>query len=130
MVRFTYHSDSSADPYKEVFILNPLWRGKVHALDLKRMTPAEVRVIQAIMDPETKTKGHPYALVNDILRRMDVTEEIKNPVTFYARMVRPFIKNSNDIYRTYYPTKMYGVQVTESTKFAKTPQNNKPLFHK
>lgn len=127
-VRFTYHGKETEDMFKEVLVLHPNWRGEVHALDLKRITPAEASVLQAIFDPETKTKGHPYPLVNDILRRMDPIEEVKNPVSFYQKMVKPFIRDK-DCYRRYKLTGISGVQLVQRSAVEGRVINPRPLFH-
>lgn len=128
-IRFTYGGNTE-DRYKEVLVLNPDWMGELHAIDLKRITPAERRTLEAIMDPETKRKGnHPYPLVNDILRRMDPSEEIKIPLNFYHRLVKPFIRNK-DCYRRYKVALISGVQVMQKSHMEGHQMTNpKPLFH-
>jgi hypothetical protein len=132
VVKFTYRDISMTDPnmrFKEVLVLHPSWQGKVHALDLKRMTPAEREVIFEIMNPENKGKPHRIPLVADILRRMDPVEDIKNPVSFYGKFVKPFLRTAGDVYRQYYPMKMSGVIVVKQTKVQGPVINPKPLFH-
>ncbi len=79
-----------SDKNKEVFVLHANWKGKIQALDTKRLTPAQVQVLHAVMDPEVKAKvdagqwpidGVPqYPLIRDTLRRVDPPELIKNPI--------------------------------------------------
>jgi hypothetical protein len=114
--------------YKEIFVLHPNWRGKVHAIDLKRLTSAEREVLDAIFDPQWKEKNHRINLVNDILDRMDPVKLIQNPMTFYYRFVKVFLKNK-DAYRTYHPIRMSGVTVVKATNVAGKVINPKPLFH-
>lgn len=128
IIKFTYNEDVE-DIYKEVFVLHPSWNGKIHGIDLKRLTPAEVKVIEAIFDPSTKDSGHPYPLVNDIIRRMDPVEEIKNPLSFYHKFVKVFLRNK-DAYRQYWPHKMVGVVIVKKTSVAGHVINPKPLFRK
>ena len=116
------------DRYKEVLVLHPNWRGKMHGIDLKRLTTAEREVLNAILDPETKNKPHRLPLVNDIVRRMDPLEEIKNPQTFYSKFVKVFLKNK-DAYRTYHPNRMLSVTVVQKTNVTGKLINPKPLFH-
>lgn len=130
MIRFTYMADGVEDRYKEVLVLHPNWNGKMHALDLKRMTPAQVKVIEAIFEPNTKGANHPYPLVRDILRRMDPLTEIKNPVSFYQKFCKPFLRTAGDVYRTYWPAKMSGVTVIKKSAVEGRVFNPKPLFHK
>lgn len=132
MIRFTYLGENTKDRYKEVFVLHPNWKGKLHALDLKRMTLAQVEVIKAIFDPQYKNgaKHHPYPLVNDILRRMDPAEEIKNPMSFYQKFCKPFLRTAGDVYRTYEHGKMSGVQLMRASTMEGHQFNPKPLFHK
>lgn len=128
-----------SDPHKEAFVLHPNWNGKMHALDLKRVTPAEQQVLRAIMDPATATavkggqwpvEGVPsYPLIRDVLLRMDPTELIKNPLAFYQRFVKPFIRDK-DCYRQYFPQYVSGLQVIEESKVVGQVTNPKPLFHK
>lgn len=131
IIRFTYLSDdTSTDRYKEVLVLHPNWRGKMHALDLKRMTPAQVKVVEAMFNPATNRDSHPYPLVRDILRRMDPIEEIKNPISFYQKFCKPFLRTAGDVYRTYYPAKMSGVTVVKKSHVEGRVINPKPLFRK
>jgi hypothetical protein len=136
-LKFTYTGpdQEALTRYKEIFVLNPNYQGKVHALDLKRMTPAQIQVIDAIFDPDYQTgkKKHPYALVNDILRRMNPSEDIKNPLSFYQRFVKPFLRTAGDCYRQYWPQHMSGVQIVKKSSMEGkqiSPMNGKPLFHK
>ncbi len=127
------------DPNKEAFILHPHWNGKVHAIDLGRITPAEMQVLQAIMDPNVKVQADqgvwpikdvpPYPLIRDILHRMDPAELIKNPLAFYQRMIKPFIR-STDCYRQYWPQYMFGLRVMAESHVKGPMTNPKPLFHK
>jgi hypothetical protein len=119
-----------SDRQKEVFVLHPLWHSRVHALDLKRMTEAERETLRAIFDPETKKKGpHKFPLVNDILRRMNPLEEVKNPQTFYHKFVKVFIRNK-DVYRQYDPSRMVNATVVRPSRVKGNVENPKPLFHK
>jgi hypothetical protein len=128
-----------SDPSKQAFILHPRWNNKVHAIDLGRVTPAEIQVLQAVMDPKVKEQadqgvwpieGVPnYPLIRDILRRMDPTQLIKNPIAFYQQFVKPFIR-STDCYRQYWPQYMFGLQVLSETHVAGPMTNPKPLFKK
>ena len=127
------------DPNKEAFILHPHWNGKVHAIDLGRITPAEMQVLQAVMDPEVKAQADqgvwpihgvpPDPLIRDILHRMDPAELIKNPLAFYQRMIKPFIR-STDCYRQYWPQYMFGLRVMAESHVKGPMTNPKPLFHK
>lgn len=126
-IRFTYNGPRSEDKYKEVLVLNPDWRGEMHALDLKRVTPAERKVLEAILNPETKAGSHPYPLVNDILRRMNPIDELKNPVSAYSKLIKPFIRNK-DCYRKYRLTLVSNVQVIQKSAMEGHVVNPKPLF--
>ncbi len=135
ILRFTYHShigagtEEVADAFKEVLVLHPNWLGKMHAIDLKRLTPAEREVLDAIFTPENRGKPHRIPLVNDILRRMNPIDEIKNPVSFYSKFVKVFLRNK-DAYRTYYPKRMLSVTIAKVTSVTGKVINPKPLFHK
>jgi hypothetical protein len=132
IIRFTYkHQDvdaSTGDKFKEVLVLNPNWNNKLHAIDLKRLSPAEREVLEAVLDPEQKDKPHRIPLVNDIKRRMDPIEMIRNPVAFYTKFVKPFLR-SKDAYRQYIPSLMSGITKIKdaSIKTGKKPVAN-PLF--
>lgn len=130
-IRFTYMGPETVDRYKEVLVLHPNWRGKMHGIDLKRLTPAEMGVIRCIFDPKyvRGEKIHPYPLVNDILRRMDPIEDIKNPISFYHKFVKVFLRDK-DAYRTYYPNLMSGVTTIQKSAVEGHLINPKPLFHK
>lgn len=135
MIRFTYTAPTAEERYRDIFVLNPTYQGKMHGLDLKRMTPAQVQVLEAIFDPEYQSgkKRHQFSLVNDILRRMDPSTEIKNPLVFYRRFVLPFMRTAGDVYRTFYPNYMSGVQVIKKSTMEGhqvSPMSGKPLFKK
>ena len=57
-IRFTYSGHDTKDRFKEALILHTNWNGKVHALDLKRMTVAEREVIKVVMDPRMLSLIH------------------------------------------------------------------------
>jgi hypothetical protein len=126
-IRFTYNSVSSGDRFKEVLVLHPNWNGKVHAIDLKRLTAAEREVLNAVLDPKQKGKTHKLPLVNDILTRMDPTELIRSPTSFYNQLVKQFL-NNKDAYRTYTPSKMTGIQKIHASRVTTSPSGRKPLF--
>ena len=130
------------DSSKEILVLHPNWRNKVHGIDLKRLTPAEGQVLRAIMDPKTKqaidagewpVKGVPsYPLIRDILTRLDPVELIKSPLTFYQQLIKPFIRDK-DCYRQYDPHYVFGVKVVLETHVMgpminTAAQFKKPLF--
>jgi hypothetical protein len=138
IVRFTYRFHTGAPPeeltddQKEVMILNANFQGKAHAIDLKRLTAAEREVLTLIFNPESKGKTHPIPLVNDIMRRMDPVRDVKNPISFYSKFVKVFLKDK-DAYRTYYPRKMRGITVVvQSSVQGKVTHvsNARPLFHR
>jgi hypothetical protein len=140
IIRFTYQhppegiDEDTGERYKEVLVLHPNWHHKVHGIDLKRLTEAERDVLYAILDEKTVKaaksgkRPHKFPLVNDILRRMDPLEEIKNPVGFYTRFVKVFLKNK-DAYRTYYPMKMSAITIVQKSDVRGHVINPKPLFH-
>jgi len=134
-IRFTYlHppdriDEATGDKYKEVFVLNPNWSNAVHGIDLKRLTAAEREVLSAVFNPVTKGKIHRIPLVNDILKRMDPIQEIKNPMSFYQKFVKVFLRNK-DAYRVYDLTKMSNVTIQKESSVNGKVINPKPLFHK
>lgn len=135
VIRFTYNhpadrvDEATGDRFKEVFVLNPNWLGRVHGIDMKRLTSAEREVIVAVFDRKTKKGKHRLPLVNDILRRMDPLQEIKNPMSFYQKFVKVFLKNK-DAYRQYEIPRMMSVTVVKQSQIVGNAQNPKPLFHK
>ena len=131
VVKFTYRdvTEDSLSRYKEVLVLHPMWQRKVHGIDLKRLTTAERAVLDQIMDPNQKGKTSSIPLVNDILRRMNPVEDIKNPVSFYSRFVKVFLRDK-DAYRTYYPQKMSAVVTSKPSHVSGGVVNPKPLFKK
>ncbi len=136
VVRFTYRFHMGAGPeeptddHKEVLVLNPNFQGKLHAIDMKRLTAAEREVLLAIFDPAWKGKRHRLPLVNDINRRMDVLQEVKSPYAFYNKFVKVFLRNK-DAYRTYFPVVMVNSSIVKQTEVEGKPKpyNPKPLFH-
>jgi hypothetical protein len=136
IIRFTYgtpNEDEVTDRFKEVFVLNGNHLGNVHGLDMKMLSPADREVLNLVMDPRNKGKIHRIAQVNDILRRMEPWVEINNPVSFYAKFVRPFL-HGRDAYRSYLIPRMTNVTTvdhSQTTGPAHTPAvaNPKPLFH-
>jgi hypothetical protein len=129
----------ASDRSKEILVLHPNWHGKVHGIDMKRLTPAEGQVLRAIMDPETKRQvdagqwpvegAPPYPLIRDILSRMEPVELIKNPVAFYQQLVKPFIRDK-DCYRQYNPQYVFGVRVIEESRVQGQVTNPAPAFGK
>lgn len=145
-IRFLYNrppqdlDEFSGDKHKEIFVLNPQWLGEVHGIDLKRLTVAEREVLATVFDPTRaqRVKGTVASrppspgikpLVDDILRRMDPRQEILNPMSFYQKFVKPFLKQK-DAYRRYKPTRMQNITVSRQSTVLGQVQNPKPLFHK
>lgn len=134
-VRFTYShpadrvDEATGDRFKEVFVLNPMWQGKMHGIDMKRLTAAEREVILAVFDPKTKKGLHRIPMVNDILRRMNPIQEVKNPMSFYQKFVKVFLRNK-DAYRTYENVRMLNVTIVKESSVIGSVTNPKPLFHK
>lgn len=134
-LRFTYREhagaspDESSDDFKEVLVLHPNWQGRLHGIDLKRLTSAERETLDAVFNPDQKGKPHRFPLVNDILRRMNPIEEVKNPVSFYSKFVKVFLRNK-DAYRTYNPSRILNVTISEQTSVIGKVINPTPLFHK
>lgn len=128
-----------SDPSKYVLVLNPSYHNQVHAIDLKRLTPAQVQTLRAVFDPRVKAavdRGEwpvegvpPYPLVRDILRRMDPLEAVKNPILCYQTLVRPFLAGA-DAYRRYWQHYMYGARVVEESHVQGKVMNPRPLFHR
>jgi hypothetical protein len=140
IIRFTYNhlptgiDEHTGDRFKEVLVLHPNWQRKVHAIDLKRLTLAEREVLREVLDPKTREsvkagKRSRIPLVNDIVTRMNPLEEIKNPVSFYSRFVKVFLRNK-DAYRQYHPDRMSNVTVVKESNVTGKVINPNPLFHK
>jgi hypothetical protein len=132
IIRFTYShkvkDTNTGEPYKEVLVLNPRWDNKLHAIDLKRLSPAEREVLQAVLAPRD-AKPHRLPLVNDIRSKMNPRDLIRNPKMFYTQFVKLFLRNK-DAYRQYNPTLMTGVTRVEHIGIDGKPQNpnQSPLF--
>jgi hypothetical protein len=129
-IRFTYNhkhiDEATGDRYKEVFVLNPNYRGQVHGIDMKRLTAAEREVLISVFSKSMVKRRLPLA--NDILQRMKPLEEIKNPMSFYQKFVKVFLRNI-DAYRRYDPSRMSGVTTVRVTEVKGGTINPKPLFH-
>lgn len=131
--------DPPSDPSKYVLILHPSYHGQIHAIDLKRLTPAQVQTLRAVFDPKVKAavdRGEwpvegapPYPLIRDILRRQEPLELVKNPVAFYQLIVKPFLSGA-DAYRKYWTNWAYGAKVVEETQVQGKVVNPRPLFHR
>lgn len=127
------------DKDKSILVLHPNWQSKVHGIDVKRITPAEVQTLKAIFDPEVKAavdRGEwpvkdcpPYPLIRDILTRMDPVEVIKNPIQAYQMLVKPFIRNK-DCYRQYFQQYIFGVKVVVESHVQGQVMNPRPMFGK
>lgn len=132
IIRFTY-TKSTRDRYKEVFVLHSNWEGKVHAIDMRRLTEAERLVLRTVMNPKAKGKRHRIPLINDILARMDPVTLVDEPMAFYNQFVKVFLRNK-DAYRTYWPNFMSGVQVVNQSDAdidrPMRPVGAEPLFKK
>ena len=129
-----------SNPHKQVMVLHPNWQGTMHGIDLNRVTPAEVQVLKAIMDPKNKEefdrtgqlpKGAPtYPLIMDVFRRLDPIQLVKSPLAFYGQFVKPFIRD-HDCYRRYFPQFMSGITVLREGQVKGTVFSGpKPLFKK
>jgi hypothetical protein len=142
IIRFTYKHQSvdehTGPPNKEVLVLHPNWGNKIHGIDLKRLSPAERKVLEIVLDPEQRDKPSRIPLINNIRKRMDPIEEIQNPQTFYAKFVRPFL-NGKDAYRQYIPhlmtgtTRMRKAQISTGKSATENPlfgKLNNPLLKK
>ena len=126
-----------SDRDKSVLVLHPNWQLKVHGIDLKRITPAEVQTLKAIFDPRVKEavdRGEwpvegcpPYELIRDILKRMDPAEIIKSPIQAYQMLVKPFIRNK-DCYRQYFQQYIFGVKVVVESHVRGPVTNPRPAF--
>ena len=131
ILRFTYrHQDTDAstgDQFKEVLVLHPNWNHKIHGVDLKRLSPAERTVLEAVLDPKDKDKPSRIPLVNDIRRKMDPSMLIRNPVAFYSRFVKPFLRGK-DAYRQYIPSRMSAITKLHNASISGKKANEKPLF--
>lgn len=127
-----------SDPSKYVLVLHPNYHNQVHAIDLKRLTPAQVQTLRAVFDPKVKRavdEGEwpvegvpPYALIRDILKRMDPVEAVKNPILCYQTLVKPFLAGA-DAYRKYWQQWMFSAKVVEDTHVQGKVFNPRPLFH-
>ena len=124
-VRFSYN-ELAGSMTKEVFVLNDDGY-KVHGIDLANLNPADREVLETIMVPSNKCKIHRNPLVNDIFRRMDPWTEINNPLSFYAKFVRPFL-NGKDAYRTYWANKVVNPTEISATE-VRGIATQTPLFH-
>lgn len=135
VIRFTYNhpadriDEATGDKFKEVLVLHPNWRGKMHGIDMKRLTAAEREVLFAIFDKKTVKGKHRIPLVNDILRRMNPVQEVKNPVSFYYKFVKVFLKNK-DAYRMYEGLRILNATTVRQSNVEGSVTNPKPLFHK
>lgn len=139
IIRFTYQhavkDEDTGEKYKEVLVLHPHWQGKVHAIDLKRLSPFQRELLETVMTWDwRKHKEHESPsrnpAVNDILRRMNPRREVKNPKIFYIKFVKPFL-GGTDAYRVYFPGMMSGVTVAKDTTISgKKPEVERPLFGK
>lgn len=141
VVKFTYRWHTGVqegeitNDHKEVFVLHPSWQGKMQGIDMKRMTVAERQVLLDVFNSEIQQsvragKPHRIPLVTDIIRRMDPSTEIGNPVSFYVKFVKPFIQGK-DVYRTYFPRRMWNVTVVHQNDAPVVPVTDpKPMFKK
>lgn len=134
IIRFTYKhqavDNATGDKFKEVLVLHPFWNNKLHGVDLKRLSPAERKVLEIVMDPEQNKKPSRVPLINNIMKRMDPSVLVNNPVAFYSQFVKPFL-NRKEAYRTYIPHNMTGVTVQKNVQISGAPkQPEKPLFGK
>lgn len=130
IVRFSYRKSVHETPEvtsKEVFVLNPRWEQKMHGIDMKRLTAAQRQVLIEIVEKNPKTISK-LPLVNDVRRRMDVLDDIKQPYVFYERFVKVFLRNI-DAYRKYFLAKMMNVTLVKRAELTQATVNQKPLFH-
>ena len=132
IIKFTYKHQSvdehTGPKDKEVLVLHPNWHNKMNGIDLKRLSPAERKVLEFVLDPKKKDTPSRIPLINSIRQRMDPIEEIQNPQTFYARFVKPFL-NGKDAYRQYIPHLMSNViRISKAQISTGKPATERPLF--
>lgn len=131
--RFSYDHPrkdaSTGDRHKEVLILHPYWNGKTHALDLKRLSPAEREVLQAILEPYDPNVPHRLGIVNSIRARFDARKLIRSPQAFYSTFLKRFL-SGKDAYRMYDRKFMSGVTLVKDRDLSGKTVNSKPLFKK
>jgi hypothetical protein len=134
IIRFTYdpqdRDDATGDPHKEVLVLHPFWNNKLQGIDLKRLSPNDRGILEAILDPETYDKPHKLPIVNDIRKRLDPMLLVRNPQAFYSRFIKQFLpKRGIDAYRQYIPRRMSNITRIRQAKImtGKPPVRN-PLF--
>jgi hypothetical protein len=100
----------------------------VHGIDLGKLSPAERKVLELVLDPKQKNVQSKIPLVNNIRKRMDPTTAIHDPLSFYARFVKPFL-NGKDAYRMYAPRLMSAVTIMHDFSIATGKRiNQNPLF--
>ncbi len=121
-VRFTYRRginepwpEDRSTQLKEVLILNPNYRGRVHAIDMRRLTSAEQEVLRAVMVRKRPATPHRIPLVNDILARGKPVDDIRNPQAFYQSFVKVFLRDK-DAYRQYYPRRMAALRLVKKSE--------------
>lgn len=56
VIRFTYRhfwpkDANSREDEKQILVLHTRWQNKVHGVDMKVLTPAQLQILQAVMDP-------------------------------------------------------------------------------
>lgn len=56
VIRFTYRhfwpaDANTRDAHKEILVLHTRWMGKIHGVDLKALTPAQLEILKIVMNP-------------------------------------------------------------------------------
>jgi hypothetical protein len=132
IIRFTYEHQTvdkqTGGKFKEVLVLNPWWHNKLHGIDLQRLSPAERKVLEFLLDPEKENTPSRIPLINSIRKRMKPLKDIQNPQMFYTKFVKPFL-NKKDAYRQYIPKLMKNPTKIRDAKIStgKAPVKD-PLF--
>ena len=83
IIRFSYNHPvvdaNTGGREKYILVLNPNYRGKLHGIDLARLTDAERKVLKAILDPMNIVAPAAKAPVNQVLPTPDKVAPAKPP---------------------------------------------------
>lgn len=104
IVRFNYKGEYAHVKRPLVLVLNPRWKNKLHAVSLDFISDAVLLKLRKIVQETIKQKIKQLTRLRLPLLKPD----IKEPLTFYNRQLRPFIRTYFEANET--PYRQYIVQ--------------------
>ncbi len=113
IIRFNYKGVYARVKKPMALVLNPFWRGKVHAISLDVISDATLADLYKIVRETIGVKAQKFLKLRLPLMKAD----IKNPEKFYDTRLKRFIREKFESnispYRTYIRTNMTNIRIVD-----------------